>query len=303
MVESGQHGASTPVEIFRFDNPDRSSLGIEVVSYTHLTKRLPPCVQAKAHRTDFHQIFLITAGHASTMVDFIDYPCGPGILMHVAPGRVLRLPRPTGPDGTLEVTLVLFTPAFLPRIDSAFPFLSPFTPAVWNVKPDEGEQVARAVCELTTEYERTVRDVNTPVDVQLLQHLLAAFVLRLARLAASGGGVATDRQLADANTFLRFQHELERSFAATRNAAEYATRVGYSLRTLNRACQAATGQTAKALIDARVTLEAKRLLIHTNLPVAAVGRHLGFTEPTNFVKFFTRKTSCTPGAFREREHL
>ncbi|MFI2763371.1 helix-turn-helix domain-containing protein [Streptomyces echinatus] len=45
-----------------------------------------------------------------------------------------------------------------------------------------------------------------------------------------------------------------------------------SPRTLTRACQAATGRTAKKLIDARAALEAQRLLVHTDLPVAAIGR-------------------------------
>lgn len=59
-----------------------------------------------------------------------------------------------------------------------------------------------------------------------------------------------------------------------------------------------TGSTAKTLIDARVALEAKRLLAHSDLPVAAIGHRLGFTEPTNFGKFFTRQTGDSPGTFR-----
>ncbi|MFD0573877.1 helix-turn-helix domain-containing protein [Kitasatospora gansuensis] len=101
---------------------------------------------------------------------------------------------------------------------------------------------------------------------------------------------------------MRFRHELEHSFATTRSAAAYAARVGYSLPTLNRACQAATGRNAKALIDARVALEAGRLLAHTDLPVATIGRRLGFTEPTNFGKFFTRETGLPPGTFRAHQH-
>ncbi len=84
-------------------------------------------------------------------------------------------------------------------------------------------------------------------------------------------------------------------------AHEYAARLGYSLKTLNRACMLATGCTAKQLIDARVALEAKRLLAHTDLPVASISYRLGFTEPTNFGKFFTRATGQTPGAFRAAE--
>ncbi|MDH6696830.1 AraC-like DNA-binding protein [Streptomyces sp. MAA16] len=132
--------------------------------------------------------------------------------------------------------------------------------------------------------------------MELLRHLLAALVLRIARLPTPHGSLPRPATTTG-DTFLRFQHELEHSFATTRNAADYATRVGYSLPTLNRACQAATGRNAKTLIDARVALEAGRLLAHTDLPVAAIGRRLGFTEPTNFGKFFTRETGLPPVPF------
>ena len=45
-------------------------------------------------------------------------------------------------------------------------------------------------------------------------------------------------------------------------------------------------------------LEARRLLVHTLLPVATISDQLGFEEATNFVKFFRRETGLTPGAFR-----
>jgi AraC-like DNA-binding protein len=57
---------------------------------------------------------------------------------------------------------------------------------------------------------------------------------------------------------------------------------------------------AKSYIDARVVLEAKRILAHTTLSVAATGEDLGFSEPTNFVKFFKVREGCLPGVVRER---
>jgi AraC-like DNA-binding protein len=159
------------------------------------------------------------------------------------------------------------------------------------VPADELTGLTQAMAELRTEYLRAAE----PITVELLRQLLGALLLRLARLPATPGTTGHNE------TFERFQHELERSFATTRNAADYAARVGYSPRSLNRACQEATGQSAKALIDARVALEAKRLLVHTELPAAAIGIRLGFTEPTNFGKFFTRETGRSPGAFRDQE--
>ncbi|UQX05282.1 helix-turn-helix domain-containing protein [Streptomyces sp. RerS4] len=252
------------------------------------------------HRTDFHQIILVAAGEAVTMVDFQDHPSPPGTLLHVAPGRVLRLPRPVRPPGPVQAAIVLFTPAFLPPLGAARTLLTPFGPAIWHLAPHENTLLTAALGELAAEYRSAARDPGSAATTELLRHLLAALVLRIARLPTPHGSLSRPATTGG-DTFLRFQHELERSFATTRNAAAYAARVGYSLPTLNRTCQAATGRNAKALIDGRVALEAGRLLAHTDLPVAAIGRRLGFTEPTNFGKFFARETGLPPGTFRAQQ--
>jgi AraC-like DNA-binding protein len=77
--------------------------------------------------------------------------------------------------------------------------------------------------------------------------------------------------------------------------------MGYSVRTVTRACLAATGRSAKQVIDDRVTLEAMRLLAVTDDPIADIGRRLGFPEPTNFGRFFHREAGTSPGAFRSAQ--
>jgi AraC-like DNA-binding protein len=72
------------------------------------------------------------------------------------------------------------------------------------------------------------------------------------------------------------------------------------VRTLTRACQAATGRTTKQVIDARTALRAQRLLAHTDEPVPSIAHGLGFGETTTFSKFFARLTGTTPGDFRLR---
>ena len=300
MVKSGHADPAGPIVEFGFSNPDRSRLGIEVVDYARMNSRLSPQTRSTIHRTDFHQIFLITRGRALTMVDFIDHPGEAGTLLHVYPGRVLRLPRPTDPADPPTVLMVLFTPAFLPKLDAARALLAPFGPAVWHLPPDRQAQMTRGIEELAAEYAQALREPGSPIANELLRHLLAALILRIARLPRPDSADTRPHAEAD-DAFLRFQHELERSYTTTRTASAYAARIGYSVRTLNRLSLAATGHTAKQLIDARVALEAKRLLAHTDLPVAAIGRRLGFTDPTNFGKFFTRETATPPGAFRAQQ--
>lgn len=100
------------------------------------------------------------------------------------------------------------------------------------------------------------------------------------------------------DTFSRFSRAVEASFKRTRLVEDYAQGLNFSAKTLNRACLAVMGNSAKQFIDARVVLEAERLLAHTDLQVTEVASMLGFREPTNFVKFFRREAKQSPGEFR-----
>jgi AraC-like DNA-binding protein len=135
---------------------------------------------------------------------------------------------------------------------------------------------------------------------------LATVVLRVAMLLPYETSLEPGHTLplggdgGEAAAFVRFRREIERSFVHTRRVEEYAARLGCSVRTLTRASLAATGRSAKQLIDDRVALEAKRLLAHTDQPVADIGRVLGFPEPTNFGRFFAREVGFSPGHFRAK---
>ncbi|MFD9734527.1 helix-turn-helix domain-containing protein [Umezawaea sp. NPDC059074] len=276
-----------------YDNPGQPRLGVEVVSFADLRCRLRPEVAAAPSRPDFHQLTLVTAGEGTAVIDFVAHRCAPGTLLHLRPGQVQRFPvDSTGGLADLDATMVLFTAAFPPPLP-ALASLTDHGPAAWTLGPADHSVLTSAVAEIAGEYAGLAERDKT-LTVELLRHLLTALLLRVARLPRPDGGDPA----AGGEVFRDFRALLEKSFATTRSVDAYASRLGYAPRTLARACLAATGRTAKQLIDDRVVLEGKRLLVHTDLPVSTIGGMLGFTEPTNFGKFFERLAHSTPGAFR-----
>jgi AraC-like DNA-binding protein len=227
---------------------------------------------------------LFTVGYGRHMIDFEEYPCRPGTLLWVRPGQVHQF---SGQPG-LDATMLLFAHGFLPPMRSVAALLEdPFAPACWFPTGEDAEAIVTEVTQIVTDCARF--PVGDQHGIDLLRHELAALLTRIATLAAAGEG----RELMS-----RLRREVETSFATTRRVEDYAERLGYSVRTLTRACLAATGRSAKQVVDARVALEAKRVLACTDAPIAEVGRQLGFPEPTNFGRFFVRETGLTPGEFR-----
>ena len=296
MLAADPYGAdpSQRDAILRLDfNPPQERVpGFEIVDLATLHERRrrrgrrPDLV----HRVDFHTLTLITEGNAEHAIDFVTHPCRPGTLLWVRPGQVQRFVRP----GTANGIHLLFTPAFPPHSSSADRLVNEwYGPSCRQLGTrSEYAVLSTLIGQMRAEYDRP----DESVSAEILQLLLATVLLQIDRLPYPDGGVDPH---AGGQVYARFRAELERGYATTRRAADYAQRLGYTVKTLTRACVAATGQPVKHVIDARVALEAQRLLAHTDEPVATIARRLGFPEPTNFGKFFTRHTGVTPGAFRQ----
>lgn len=292
MVDSGQ----PDVIGLTYENPDRPRLGLEALTFAELRSRTKARVAVSPIRADFHQFTVVRSGSGVAAVDFVPHECRAGTVLHVRPGQVQRLPaRADGRLADLDAVVLLFTADFPPRTGRAGALLDlEFGPAAVTAEGEEAEALHRTAAEILAEYRLLdARDEDAVrLSVEVMRQLTAVVLLRAARVPQTSGGSEASE------VFRRFRAAVEHSFAATRDVQDYAVRLGYAPRTLTRACLAATGKSAKAFLDARVALEAQRLLVHTELSVAAIGRAVGFSEATNFGKFFARQVGVTPGAFR-----
>lgn len=99
--------------------------------------------------------------------------------------------------------------------------------------------------------------------------------------------------------FVHFRQLLEKNYQQIHSVSEYARMLGISAKTLTSCCLECSNQTPLQLINARLTLEAKRLLRFTHLSSKEVGYRLGFEDPSYFVKVFKHKTGQLPLEFRE----
>ncbi|MET9918629.1 AraC family transcriptional regulator [Streptomyces sp. NPDC006435] len=286
--------------------------GVEVTDLPGLTARIRRLgVEPDAPvpvRLAFHLLVTVRSGRLPCSVDTTDCVVESGSWLWVRPGQLLRL-RPTadragprnsggGPSpapAATNATVVLFQASFLNEVTVDGARLDrrawrlPLSPA-----PGAAEPVERTLELLEGQYHRP-RDLPLEVHVEVVRHLLSVLVLRLSHLP---GGHR--KQAAGDETFRRFRAAVESNFAHSHQVQDYAVMLGYSVRSLTRASNAAVGRSAKALIDDRLVLEAKRLLVHTRLPAYAIADRLGFPGTTVFTRFFRHRTAETPTGFRRR---
>jgi AraC-like DNA-binding protein len=276
------------LRLVRFHNPRLARVGVEVMDVAGVRARAGASLRAP-ERVDFLMLLLVQDGRGHHRVDFVEHALRAGDVVMVRPGQVQQWQL----SGTLQGQLVLVSPeALAPSIARAGVDMQLLAIDAWPaVSRPPRDAFAAAIADTARLAADIGRYSDSAVDAAIIWHGLLALLLRLARdrgaVAAAGDGVH--------RLFLR---ELERQVDQRRSVRMLAARLGYSESTVSRACVAATGRTAKQLLDARIALEAKRLLVHSTATAAQVGHQLGFTEPTNFVKFFKRTAGTTPLAFR-----
>ncbi|MEJ6020929.1 helix-turn-helix transcriptional regulator [Ramlibacter sp. PS4R-6] len=266
----------------RFHNPRLARIGVEVMTLAELRRRTGAALGAP-ERVDFLMLLLVQAGRGQHSVDFARVPLAAGTLLVVKPGQVHRWQ----PEPALQGRLVLVAGDALDAKLLALPD--------WPATARPSRALFRHALATAARLQADLDAfAGTDLEAAFIRHELMALLLRLARECRP---VAPAPEGSIHRLFLR---ELEAHFHRRLSVLDYARRLGYSESTVSRACVAATGITAKEAIDRRVALEARRLLAHGDDSVVQVAHRLGFSEPTNFVKFFRRTCGCTPLAFRSR---
>jgi AraC-like DNA-binding protein len=283
-------GTSNPLSITEvpFSESEATPPGVQVLSFDALLDR------ARGHlinpsasmRPTFHHLVAVRGGRLDCSVDFTDHRLVEGDLIWVKPGQILQF----GPQlATSQGIVVLFAPGFL---DDATASAAHADRPDGSLAPVRSSPLLPLIEMLADEYDNPDR-VPAAVHIAIVRHVLSILLLRIANHGhrSSEPGDAA---------FEAFRQAVEDGFARTHRVEDYARQLGYSARTLTRASRVATGYGAKRVIQDRLLLEAKRLLVHTELTSTAIAGRIGLPDPATFGKFFRRQTGETPATFRDR---
>ena len=79
---------------------------------------------------------------------------------------------------------------------------------------------------------------------------------------------------------------------------DYAAKIHITPKHLSQTVKQITGRSAKNMIQDRLELEAKRMLLHTELSIKEISFQLGFEDPLYFSGFFKKRAGVSPSSFR-----
>ncbi|MEK7952752.1 helix-turn-helix domain-containing protein [Luteolibacter soli] len=246
------------------------------------------------HYHDFFQMSLIR-GPARLMHDFRETKVRGDTLFFLSPGQIHAVQSGKETDGTiLSFTREFFdagaagSTQFL--LELPFYYTADFPP--WMSVPARAREATAALFDEIQEEFNQAR----PGAAEIIRAFLRILLVKASRWRDHEQATAPQRA---ASLVRDFQLLVERNYRDWQALTPYARELGVSANHLNDVVSEATGRPAGEHVRQRRLLDAKRLLLYSELSVAEIGYQLGFKDPSYFGRFFRRYEDRTPAEFRD----
>ncbi len=174
-------------------------------------------------------------------------------------------------------------------------------------QPD-GFEFARGGAEMALfefELARLSRELNwtAPGHAAAVEAHLQAVMIEAMRLMQRVRGRSAVAPGPHSEIVARFRAAVEDNFRRNLPLGAYADRLGLSPSRLRAACLKVAEQPPARLVQERRLLEARRMLLYSNVTIAETAYHLGYDDPAYFSRVFTRNVGQSPRAFRKRHPM
>lgn len=245
-----------------------------------------------AHQDDYYIFGLVENGEGCGIIDFKEQHFSSGDAFLIQPGQVHRFINSENAEGWLLMTDSSF-------VDSAekciFDDFSLFASSLHidEQRRNELKQIAtllagRMDCIMNKQTKATAR------------RLAETFIGIVAEAVQDINLQQTKHSHRQMEIVLSFRRLLAEHLATSRQPSYYASLLNISTVYLNEVVKGVTGMNATLYIKNEVVLQAKRLLVHTDLAVKEISGRLGIDDYAYFSRLFTQTTGISPTLFRER---
>lgn len=240
-----------------------------------------------SHRHQFYAVYWIHEGDGVHIIDFKDYAICAGRIFFIRPEQVHFFCANSG----ARYSAIQFTEEFM------LPFASWSGSDEWLLKISTCNDLDVAEQErLRLLFHQICAESvsGLPASAAVLRSEIGTLLLELGRV----GGIFDSESVVLPDIVERFRKLIDEHYGSLHQVKEYARLLGVSPNYLNVLVQKTLGQSALDVINARLILEVKRLLLRTDDSISEIAFRMGFNELSYFSRFFKRYTGQTPHTFR-----
>lgn len=248
------------------------------------------------HRVNYYQIIMIEKGEGSYCIDGHEYNFDSKSLFAISKGQIEYFKHFKNVSGHA----VLFSEDYINKNPDDIEWINKLK--LFDLTSDYSpvKLTAKEFGELLFSFNKINFEVNRgPAFArnEILHYMIKLFLLSSERIMRSK---ADEKQIESVNSgyLSEFKSKLEENYSTSRSVSYYADQLCITEKKLNQITLCYWGRSAKRIIEERVLLEIKRLLIYTDYTTKEIGNLLGFSDPANLNKFFKKHFQMTPVDFR-----
>ena len=246
-------------------------------------------IRAHAH-ADLNHVFHIAAGRGAMHIEGEVLPFAAPCLL-IVPARIVH---GFAYEAETSGRVLTIADSYLRDLMARDPSFGSLFKSPLALALAEGSDVDEALSSLGRELVWSAPGHLAAVEGHLLRLLVEAL-----RLIVRAEQVRSANRGAHAVLVARFRELIELHYRSSFSLEDYAAELAASPARLRAACRKVAGVSPMTLVRDRLMFEARRSLVYSNMTVAEVAYHLGYSDPAYFTRHFTKLQGCSPRAFRQ----
>ncbi|SNR16685.1 AraC family transcriptional regulator [Tenacibaculum jejuense] len=285
-----------PIKQVTFKKKNKDHLYFDLVDLSSIIHLKPSDHnQFEHHKVSFYVMVFISKGEGIHNINYQDYSYQKGTIFTLRKNNIHKFYK-----SEASGKILVFTEDFIIKYSDKFETLKLFqlfnemlsAPKI-QLNSSEFEEIRKIVLQINIEFSNSNDSYSTPIIRSLVQVL----ILKLLQIKSK-----SNTNFDNKNYHLKFtklQELIEKECFESKKVSFYAEKLGVSSKTLNNITQSIVGKSTKAFIDEILILQIKRLIINSQLSLTEIAYHVGFDSPTNFFKYFRKRTQLSPKEFKE----
>lgn len=248
------------------------------------------------HQLNFYGMVYLTKGTYTHKICDADYTLEQGDCIFISPGNNHHF---THPIKDVEGYVISFTEEFIITsihdefIIESYKILQKFN-AINFIKATD-QNVLYALFNALYLESRNQYDQSQRV---ILYNILMAILKSLERTIMTNENNVKNHDYKYYNLAFQYKFLLRKHILEENNIHFYLEKLQVSQSTLQSTTKKVFNQSPKAMLDESIIIFAKQMLLDPCKRIQDISFKLGFSEPTNFTKFFKKHTGQTPESFR-----
>ncbi|WP_414618048.1 helix-turn-helix domain-containing protein [Dyadobacter sp. 32] len=278
------------LKIYRFKNSTDIQQGLPTpLPITPMPTNAP-------HRHTYYEILFIEEGQGFHEIDFHSYAVQGAGLHFLTPGQVHLLNFSTAWTGYIVAFSEDFYSFYNPGAPSlaTFPFFQPaHRQPVISLKAADCHYFHNIMENMAADH------LMEPTEQSLTGSYLGLLLQKCAVLGKREPQIYEGQTSGVPELIGRFQELVEKNFREMHEVQQYATKLGVSPDYLSKVVKKYLSTSSQEYILDKLLLEAKRLLVFTNLSSKEIAYHIHIEDPSYFGRIFKKKTGLTPNEYRD----